>query len=97
MGGHCLLFSAQKAYFFSLALLAKYSSLITDLGMTFSNQKSPTKPAVEASEAVMEEEEVRDDLDEVDGDVKNPRHLGNGRVSGDSGNYCQSIRMHASV
>ena len=96
MGGHCLLFSAQKAYF-SLALLAKYSSLITDLGMTFSNQKSPTKPAVEASEAVMEEEEVRDDLDEVDGDVKNPRHLGNGRVSGDSGNYCQSIRMHASV
>ena len=56
--------------------------------MTFSNQKSPTKPAVEDGEAVIEEEDVRDNLDEVDGDIKIP-HSGIRRISADSGNYCQ--------
>ena len=61
--------------------------------MTFSNQKSPTKPAVEDGEAVIEEEDVRNNLDEVDGDIKIPQHLGSRRVSAerDSGNNCQSI------
>ena len=57
--------------------------------MTFSNQKSPTKPAVEDGEAIIEEEDVRDDLDEVD--IKNP-HRGIRRISADcrdSGNNCQ--------
>ena len=57
--------------------------------MTFSNQKSPTKPAVEDGEAIIEEEDVRDDLDEVD--IKNP-HRGLRRISADcrdSGNNCQ--------
>ena len=57
--------------------------------MTFSNQKSPTKPAVEDDEAVVEEEEVfRSDHDEVDGDVKIPQHL---RMSAEreSGTLCQ--------
>ena len=56
--------------------------------MTFSNQKSPTRPAVEDGEAVIEEEDVRDNLDEVDGDIKIP-HSGIRRISADSGNYCQ--------
>ena len=60
------------------------------LTMTFSNQKSPTKPAVEDGEAIIEEEDGRDDLDDVD--MKNP-HRGIRRISADcsreSGNNCQ--------
>ena len=58
--------------------------------MTFSNQKSPTKPAVEDGEAIIEEEEeevIRNDLDEVDGEVKSPHHLLM-TAERDSGNYC---------
>ena len=57
--------------------------------MTFSNQKSPTKPAVEDGEAIIEEEEevIRNDLDEVDGDVKSPHHLMMS-AERDSGNCC---------
>ena len=57
--------------------------------MTFSNQKSPTKPAVEDGEAIIEEEEevIRNDLDEVDEDVKNPHHLLKS-AERDSGNCC---------